>query len=832
MSARIQRVPRVLGHSARWRGDACSDNMHEPIRLTRSLSSLPFPSAFTLRPSYFAPNLILSPSPSYLSHPPVIMPRTDNTVVNTTRLARPTTQSNAHRNSTYSLSQSRRSSLHGATATALQISWLFKANIPRKRGAISHTQTHQKRTFFGMGEVIGVLANPAETLRSLTESKRLLEETRRELAEAKERSQLNPTHTFSPLPGFYDRPAELKALERALAGEPTFTVLFGASSVGKTALLRQVLTRNKYHVLHFDLRIAGFADLASLYMSLSQQMEAFFMSIAQDPEMPGYEEFEKQAWGFKHDRLTVERRLASGESSGSHCLSEIKTSDVARLLELFQSSLLYYWNFQPPLSSTSKSNATTGGDTTSAQSKARQPSRMKLFWGRRKKAEKKAAQAEENEGGEGKDQEKVPPVKKMPVFFIDEAHKLPALIRSTDAMKCLLDAMLVLTKQDRLCHVIHATSDPFYQTWLRQLNVMQHCRILTIGDYPKLDTRRYYRDHLLPNVPERLRPGLDFERLYEAFGGKLAHWQDYIQDYVNSNGKLEIKRFSHFLQAHALLNLHVIHSAQAPPPEAERADAPRTEGHTSAANASTQALHQPSMSGVPVNTSGNGFRIYSPLAVTADPHASPTTFQPTSSSSTPEPSATAAFTAIQLLKVMNRLAQPGTRALSYFMLCREMGVQAVDGMVRGRILDLRWTDPISREGWDPRIASMRFRESHVPPQRGAGSSGTAVNEEEAEEIPMHHHLRTPQRATGRFDLTESMHEEDMVALSDEEIIRETQRHWELQGAEEEEEIVGPKLVPTTPIMRFAMREVVQEYYDDEDDRTVSEYASLSGPDEY
>ena len=36
----------------------------------------------------------------------------------------------------------------------------------------------------------------------------------------------------------------------------------------QTALLRQVLTQSSYHVLHFDLRIAGFADLASLYMSL------------------------------------------------------------------------------------------------------------------------------------------------------------------------------------------------------------------------------------------------------------------------------------------------------------------------------------------------------------------------------------------------------------------------------------------------------------------------------------------------------------------------------------------------------------------------------------
>jgi hypothetical protein len=47
--------------------------------------------------------------------------------------------------------------------------------------------------------------------------------------------------------------------------------------------------------------------------------------------------------------------------------------------------------------------------------------------------------------------------------------------------------------------------------------------------------------------------------------------------------------------------------------------------------------------------------------------------------------------------------------------------------------------------------------------------------------------------------------------------------------EEAMEVVGPKLVPTTPIMRFAMRDVVQEY---EDDQSVSEYASLSDVDEY
>lgn len=207
----------------------------------------------------------------------------------------------------------------------------------------------------------------------------------------------------------------------------------------------------------------------------------------------------------------------------------------------------------------------------------------------------------------------------------------------------------------------------------------------------------------------------------------------------------------------------------------------------------------------PLST-GTGFRIYSPLTLNIDPHSSPATFTPAGTGS----DSTAEFTAIQLLKVMNRFAQPGTGALSYFHLCREMGARAVDGMVRGRILDLRWTDPVSREGWDPRVLSMRVRESlHANRAAGAGSSGTMVN-----------------------DIPEGMDEDELVALSDEEFLREEQRLFELRGGMEEEvEIIGPKLVPTTPIMRHAMKEVVQEYYDDED-RTVSEYASLSEVEEY
>ena len=65
----------------------------------------------------------------------------------------------------------------------------------------------------------------------------------------------------------------------------------------QTAVLREVLTREAYHVLHFDLRLPGFADISSLYMSLSQQMEQFFQEIGK--QLPGYEEFKKESWSFK-----------------------------------------------------------------------------------------------------------------------------------------------------------------------------------------------------------------------------------------------------------------------------------------------------------------------------------------------------------------------------------------------------------------------------------------------------------------------------------------------------------------------------------------------------
>ena len=137
---------------------------------------------------------------------------------------------------------------------------------------------------------------PGGTLKSLTEARKALAEAQTEIQQSKEKAQIRPTHTFSPLPTFFSREAELRTLERIFSGTPSFTVIFGASSVGKTALLRQVLSRKEYHCLYFDMRISGFSDLASLYSSLCGQMEVYFETLSRED---GYTEFEKEAWAFK-----------------------------------------------------------------------------------------------------------------------------------------------------------------------------------------------------------------------------------------------------------------------------------------------------------------------------------------------------------------------------------------------------------------------------------------------------------------------------------------------------------------------------------------------------
>jgi len=161
------------------------------------------------------------------------------------------------------------------------------------------------------------------------------------------------------------------------------------------------------------------------------------------------------------------------------------------------------------------------------------------------------------------------------------------------------------------------------------------------------------------------------------------------------------------------------------------------------------------------------------------------------------------FTAMQLLKVMSRITQPDTTYIPYFLLCRELGVRAVDGMVKGRLLDLRWTETVTKEN----LPEARLRSGVV------SAAGPPPG------IPSY---SPPGVDPGAVDMMAQTSEEGMIPASEYELLQRDM-YEEALG------VVGPKLLPMTPIMRYAMRDVVQEY---EDDQSVSEYASLADVDEY
>ena len=136
----------------------------------RRLSSHPYPTICLPRAPHLGAHCYrhlsttsvrYSISPSSSSS---IMTRTGCTSANT-RINRP--HNTTQRVRTYSQTQSRRSSMyrtsvHGSTTT-LHLSWLFRTNVPPRRGH-SLPSGVQKRSIFGMGEIIGVLANVSLTL--------------------------------------------------------------------------------------------------------------------------------------------------------------------------------------------------------------------------------------------------------------------------------------------------------------------------------------------------------------------------------------------------------------------------------------------------------------------------------------------------------------------------------------------------------------------------------------------------------------------------------------------------------------------------------------------
>ncbi|TIA90198.1 hypothetical protein E3P99_01729 [Wallemia hederae] len=349
----------------------------------------------------------------------------------------------------------------------------------------------QARSFFGIGELLGAIGNPKETLAQITEAKNELEKVKNELVEMGEKVRLPPVRTFVRQPNYFERKVEEDRIRAVLDSDATFTVFFGAASTGKTCLIRNVLTdSDKYIVLPIDLRISAFADPATLYTSLSLHLEAFFNDVSENVD--GFKELgHRLSLGFKHARIDVEKRGVSPSAT-----------DISRLMELFQNALLNYWNHDPTLTEEE-----------------------------RKELSKKSTLPEPKQRITSGNPNKLN--RKIPVLLIDEAHRLPQLLNqdSSDALKIIFDGLTVLTKQERLLHTILCTSDPMFMNTLMDYNVLTHTQVLHLTDPSKESIREYLKDHLLLQVKQsHLHPHIldNFDNLYAVLGGKYIHWKDYL----------------------------------------------------------------------------------------------------------------------------------------------------------------------------------------------------------------------------------------------------------------------------------------------------------------
>ena len=171
------------------------------------------------------------------------------------------------------------------------------------------------------------------------------------------------------------------------------------------------------------------------------------------------------------------------------------------------------------------------------------------------------------------------------------------------------------------------------------MNVGHHCRILNVGDCSKAEIHQYFKEYLLPTIPDQMRASVDFEYWYGYFGGKLGHWSDSIADYINSDGQMALTETSHFIQAYTLLRIHLSH-----------------------------ADHFNTYSPFPKQVVGT--------AVSSDDNVS--------------------FTKDILLEVMKELVKKGHGI--YFELCDKLGSDAIDSIIRTRIIELRWSRTITTEG--------------------------------------------------------------------------------------------------------------------------------------
>ncbi|RIA90680.1 Archaeal ATPase-domain-containing protein [Glomus cerebriforme] len=397
--------------------------------------------------------------------------------------------------------------------------------LQRKSFPISYTILSRNISIIG---ILKPIITPLSSFLSQSPQK-ATQELETQALETYEKIKFPITHTFNRTPKFLGREKEIRMLNDSLSGDPKFLIINGSQSVGKTALLREVLANNKYHVIYIDLRISGFADLRSFTAEFATHLETFFTQITS--YYPNLKIFQDKALVFKKLRLSGPESFDVKQLLDSQTNIDLFTiqnrNDFAKLMKSFQSGLLMYH------------------ETDLDEKKERD--------------EEDERQINKKDKHRIFDYEKSARQKRIPIVVFDEAHKLKNLLNDNEALQILFDALVAFTTQDRLCHVIHSTSNSFYERLLTKSRILHHTKSLIIGDLSKLEISKYFHEILVPIIPQEIRERIFKmeDDLHEILGGKILYWKSFVQDYILSDGKLTIESFEPFIRAQHQLNLYL-----------------------------------------------------------------------------------------------------------------------------------------------------------------------------------------------------------------------------------------------------------------------------------
>ncbi|RGB30612.1 Archaeal ATPase-domain-containing protein [Rhizophagus diaphanus] len=396
-------------------------------------------------------------------------------------------------------------------------------SLQRKSFPISYYNTIHSRKLSIIGIIRTIIA-PLSSFLSQSPQK-ATQELESQALSTYEKIKLPITHTFNKTPGFLGREKEIHVINDLLSRDPKFLIVNGSESVGKTALLREILSNNRYHVIYIDTRVSGFADVRSFTTEFATHLESFFNQIVS--YYPNLKVFRDVSIAFKSLRLSGPEsfEIRQDVQLNADFVASQTRNDLAKLLEKLRIGLLMYHE----------------ADLNEKMEK------------KEKKEEEENIDKIEHRIFDHDDARR----KKIPIIVFDEAHKLRYLLNDKEALQMLFDALMVFTIQDRLCHVIHITSDSFYEKLLAKNNILHHTKSLIIGDLYQSEISKYFHGTLVPSIPQEIRGRiLRMENdLHGILGGKILHWKSFVQDYIISRGKLTIESFEPFIRAKHQLTL-------------------------------------------------------------------------------------------------------------------------------------------------------------------------------------------------------------------------------------------------------------------------------------